>query len=44
MTLTDDEYVARVQGAAASLQARNAAWLEAINHIEVPSVHEAVTA
>ena len=44
MTLTDDEYVARVQAAAASMQARNAAWLEAINHIEVPAVHEAVTA
>ena len=44
MPLTDDEYVARVQGAAASLRARNAAWLEAINHIKVPAVHEAVTA
>ena len=44
MTLTDDEYVARVEGAAASLRARNAAWLEAINHIKVPAVHEAVTA
>jgi hypothetical protein len=44
VTLTDDEYVARVQGAAASLRARNAAWLEAINHIKVPAVHEAVMA
>jgi len=42
--LTDDEYVARVEGAAASLRARNAAWLEAINHIKVPAVHEAVRA
>ena len=44
VTLTDDEYLARVEGAAASLRARNAAWLEAINHIKVPAVHEAVTA
>ena len=44
MTLTDDEYLARMEAANASLRARNAAWLEAINHIKVPAVHEAVTA
>jgi hypothetical protein len=44
VTLTDDEYLARMEAANASLRARNAAWLEAINHIKVPAVHEAVTA
>lgn len=44
MTLTDDEYVAQVERAYTSLRARNAAWLEAINNIQVPAVHEAVTA
>ena len=29
VTLTHDEYVARVEAAAASLRARNAAWLSA---------------
>ena len=43
MTLTDDEYLARMEAANASLRARNAAWLEAINHIKVPAVHEAVS-
>ena len=44
MTLTDDEYVARVESAIAHWRARNAAWMRAISRIRVDPFHDAVTA
>jgi hypothetical protein len=42
-TLTDDEYVARVEASLAHMRARNKAFLDAVEHITVPSLHEAIT-
>ena len=44
MTLTDDEWVARVEAATAHWRARNAAFLDAVTRITVDPVHDAVTA
>jgi hypothetical protein len=44
MTLTDDEWVARVEASTAHWRARNAAFLEAVARIDVDPVHDAVTA
>lgn len=44
MTLTDDEWVARVEASTAHWRARNAAFLDAVTRINVDPVHEAVTA
>lgn len=44
MSLTDDEYVAQTEATLAHWRARHAAWKEAVSHIEVEAVHEAVRA
>lgn len=44
MTLSDDEYVARVEGGIAHWRARNRAWMEACSRIEVDPVHPAASA
>jgi hypothetical protein len=41
-TLTDDEYVARVEASLAHLRARNKAFLDAVENIVVPPLHESV--
>jgi DNA-binding protein YbaB len=42
--LTDDEYVAQVGASLAHLRARNKAFLQAVEHITVPPLHDAVRA
>ena len=37
--LTDDEYVARVEGGIAHWRARNRAWMDACERIEISQVH-----
>lgn len=44
MSLSDDEYVARVVSCLAHWRARNAAFGEAVKNIKVDPVHEAVIA
>jgi len=44
MTLTDDEYVAQYEASLAHWRARNKAFLDAVEHIHVPPLHEAVQA
>jgi hypothetical protein len=44
MTLTDDEWVARVEASIAHWRARNAAFQEAVSRISVEPVHQAVRA
>jgi DNA-binding protein YbaB len=44
MTLTDDEWVNRVEASIAHWRARNAAFQEAVTRITVEPVHEAVRA
>jgi hypothetical protein len=44
MTLTDDEWVGRVEASIAHWRARNAAFQEAVSRITVEPVHEAVRA
>ena len=44
MTLTDDEWVGRVEASIAHWRARNAAFQEAVSRITVDPVHEAVRA
>ena len=44
MTLTDDEWVGRVEASIAHWRARNAAFQEAVGRITVEPVHEAVRA
>lgn len=42
--LTDDQYVAQVQASLAHMRARNKAFLDAVDQIANPSLHEAVHA
>jgi hypothetical protein len=44
MTLTDDQYVAQAEAALAHMRARNKAFLEAAEGINIPSLHEDVRA
>jgi DNA-binding protein YbaB len=44
MTLTDDEWVGRVEASIAHWRARNAAFQEAVSRITVEPVHEVVRA
>lgn len=44
MTLTDDEWVGRVEASIAHWRARNAAFQEAVGRITIDPVHEAVQA
>jgi DNA-binding protein YbaB len=44
VTLTDDEWVGRVEASIAHWRARNAAFQEAVSRITVDPVHEAVKA
>ena len=44
MTLTDDEWVTRVEQSIAHWRARNAAFKDAVGRIQVDPIHEAVTA
>ncbi|WP_273735416.1 YbaB/EbfC family nucleoid-associated protein [Mycolicibacterium septicum] len=42
--LSDDEYLAQVEASLAHLRARNRAFLEAVEQITVPRLHDAVRA
>ena len=44
MTLTDDEYVAQYEASLAHWRARNKAFLDAVEHIHVSPLHDAVRA
>ncbi|MGY4646616.1 YbaB/EbfC family nucleoid-associated protein [Mycobacterium sp. URHB0021] len=44
MTLTDDQYVAQAEAALAHMRARNKAFLDAVDGIDIPSLHDAVRA
>ena len=44
MTLTDDQYVAQAEAALAHMRARNKAFLDAVDGINVPSLHDDVRA
>lgn len=44
MTLTDEQYVAQYEASLAHWRARNKAFLDAVEHIRVSPVHEAVRA
>jgi hypothetical protein len=44
MTLTDDQYVAQAEAALAHMRARNKAFLEAVEGISIPSLHDDVRA
>ena len=43
-TLTDDQYVAQVEASLAHMRARNKAFLDAVDGIAIPGVHDAVYA
>ncbi|EHB46433.1 hypothetical protein [Mycolicibacterium vinylchloridicum] len=44
MTLTDDQYVAQAEAALAHMRARNKAFLDAVEGINIPSLHDDVRA
>lgn len=44
MTLTDDQYVAQAEAALAHMRTRNKAFLDAVDGIDIPSMHDAVRA
>lgn len=44
MTLTDDQYVAQAEAALAHWRARNKAFLDAVEGIHVPTLHDDVRA
>lgn len=44
MTLTDDQYVAQAEAALAHMRTRNKAFLDAVDGIDIPSLHDAVRA
>jgi hypothetical protein len=44
MTITDDEYVAQYEASLSHWRARNRAFLDAVEHISVSPLHEAVQA
>lgn len=44
MTLTDDQYVAQAEAALAHMRARNKAFLDAAEGINIPSLHNDVRA
>lgn len=44
MTLTDDQYVAQAEAAIAHWRARNKAFLDAVEGINVPTLHDDVRA
>lgn len=44
MTLTDDQYVAQAEAALAHMRARNKAFLDAVEGINTPALHDDVRA
>lgn len=44
MTLTDDQYVAQAEAALAHMRARNKAFLDAVEGINIPALHDDVRA
>jgi hypothetical protein len=44
MTLTDDQYVAQAEAALAHMRTRNKAFLDAVDGIAIPSLHDDVRA
>jgi hypothetical protein len=44
MALTDDQYVAQAEAALAHMRSRNKAFLDAVDGINLPAMHDAVRA
>src|SRR3954468_24053491 len=44
MTLTDDQYVAQAEAPLAHMRARNKAFLDAVDGVNIPSLYDAVCA